>query len=177
MSILDRLTGAGVAESRHTNGNGIASGKGLHRLAAVRRVQGVSRRTLARKLNIEVTEVRRQEDPEADLSLSKLYEWQKALDVPVSELLVESDDALSKPLLQRAQLVRLMKTALAIREQAEAEGVNGLSQTLIDQLAEVMPELRGVSAWHAVGKRRGLGELGIAAQRSMSDAVFIDLTD
>jgi transcriptional regulator with XRE-family HTH domain len=144
---------------------------------AVRRLQGISRRTVARRLNSDVATVRRQEDPSVDLPISQLYEWQRALEVPVSELLVESDDSLSQPLLRRAQLVRLMKTALAIREQAEHEAVNTLAQTLIDQLIEVMPELRGVSAWHAVGKRRRLDELGVAAHRSLSDDVFIDLTD
>ena len=52
-----------------------------------------------------------------------------------------------------------------------------MTQTLIDQLTEMMPELQGVSPWHSVGKRRRLDELGIAAQRSLSDEVFLDLTD
>ena len=54
-----------------------------------------------------------------------LYEWQKILEVPIVELLVESEDVLSKPLLQRAQLVRLMKTALAILEQADSKATRG----------------------------------------------------
>ena len=33
----------------------------LHRLATVRRSQGVSRRTLARRMNVDVAEIRRQE--------------------------------------------------------------------------------------------------------------------
>ncbi len=64
--------------------------RGFHRLAAVRRSQGVSRRTIARRMNVEPAEVRRQEDEQSDLPLSVLYQWQKALDVPLSELLVES---------------------------------------------------------------------------------------
>ncbi len=85
--------------------------------------------------------------------------------------------SLSQPLLQRAQLVRLMKTALAILEQADNETTRGMAQTLVDQLVEVMPELQGISAWHAVGKRRRLDELGIAAMRTLSEDVFIDLVD
>lgn len=149
----------------------------LHRLATVRRLQGISRRTVAKRLHIEVSEVRRQENESRDLSLSVLYEWQKALDVPISELLVESEDSLSQPLMQRAQMVRLMKTALALMEQAEHDGTRLMAQTLVDQLVEVMPELAGVSAWHAVGKRRRTDELGIAATRGLSDDVFIDLMD
>jgi transcriptional regulator with XRE-family HTH domain len=149
----------------------------LHRLGAVRRQQGISRRTLAKRLNVDPAEIRRQEEDCPDLPLSVLYEWQKALDVPVAELLVESGDSISLPLQQRAQLVRLMKTALALLEQADNEPTRRMAKTLVDQLVEVMPELQGVSAWHAVGKRRRLDELGIAATRTLSDDVFIDLRD
>jgi hypothetical protein len=152
-------------------------GQPLHRLGIVRRLQAISRRTVARRLNVDVTEVRRQEEESCDLPLSTLYLWQQALEVPLSELLVESSDALSLPLMQRAQLVRLMKTGLAILEQANDDGVRLMAQTLVDQLVEIMPELRGVSAWHAVGKRRRLDELGNAANRALSDEVFLDLTD
>ena len=50
-----------------------------------------------------------------------------------------------------------------------------MAQTLVDQLVEVMPELQGISAWHAIGKRRRLDELGIAAMRTFSEDVFITL--
>ena len=172
MSIVEYTAGAGgTGDVRVSLGHRV-----LHRLAAVRRLQGLSRRALARRLNVDVVEIRRQEE-ETDLPLSVLYEWQKVLEVPLCELLVESEDSLSQPLLERAQLVRLMKTALAIQEQADNEGTRAMAQTLIDQLVEVMPELRGVSAWHAVGKRRRLDELGIAAQRTISEDSFIDLVD
>ncbi len=118
-----------------------------------------------------------QENKHSDLPLSQLYEWQKALEVSVGELLVESVDALSEPLMKRAQLVRLMKTALAIMEQAEQEPLQLMARTIIDQLAEMMPELRGVSPWHAVGNRRRLDELGVAAQRGLSEEVFLDMND
>jgi len=41
----------------------------------------------------------------------------------------------------------------------------------------VMPELGGVSAWHAVGQRRRLDEYGRAAERRLSPDVFMDLLD
>ena len=44
-------------------------------------------------------------------------------------------------------------------------------------LVEMMPELREVSSWHAVGKRRSRKELGAAAERCMSDDVFMDRLD
>ena len=151
--------------------------RGFHRLATVRRLQGVSRRSLARRLNVEIAEVRRQEDESNDLPLSVLYEWQKVLDVPLAELLVESDDDISRPLMQRAQLVRLMKTALALRDEAAVEPARRTAQLLVEQLIEVMPELEHVTAWHAVGKRRRRNDLGIAAIRGMSEEVFLEAGD
>ena len=133
-----------------------ANHRALHRLATVRRLQGISRRTLAKRLNVDVAEIRRQEEETNDLPLSVLYEWRKVLDVPIAELLVESEDSLSQPLVQRAQLVRLMKTALAILEEADNEATRVMAQTLVDELVEVMPELQGIGAWNAVGKRRQL---------------------
>ena len=172
MSIVDCACGA-----EGSQGLNLPAKQPLHRLAAVRQLQGISRRAIARRLNVDIAEIRRQENEFSDLPLSKLYQWQKALEVPVGELLVESDDSLSEPLMKRAQLVRLMKTALAILEQAEQEPVHLMAQTLIDQLTEMMPELRGVSPWHAVGKRRRLDELGMAAERGLSDEVFLDMND
>jgi len=149
----------------------------LHRLGTVRRLQGVSRRKLAQRMQVDVAEIRRQEKEDNDLPLSVLFEWQKVLDVPISELLVESEDSLSQPLKWRAQLVRLMKTALAILEQADNETTSKMAQKLVDQLVEVMPELQGITAWHAVGKRRRMNEVGMAALRTLSDDVFSDLAD
>ena len=147
----------------------------LQRLAAVRRQQGLSRGTVARRLNIETEQVRQQESESSDLPLSMVYAWQKVLEVPVADLLVEPGDALTSPVLQRSQLVRLMKTVLAISEQTKQESVRRMVQTMVGQLVEIMPELANVSAWHAVGKRRRLSELGVAAQRSLSDEVFMDV--
>ncbi|MGA2064285.1 MAG: helix-turn-helix transcriptional regulator [Thermoguttaceae bacterium] len=175
MSIVDsssQTEGQGEGELRLSG-----SPRALHRLATVRRLQGISRHTLARRMHVEVSDVSRQEDETSDLPLSKLYAWQKALDVPVAELLIESEDTLAQPLLQRAQMIRLMKTALAIFEQSVEDTVRLMAQTLVEQLIEIMPELRGVSAWHTVGKRRRLDELGVAAERSLSEEVFIDLSE
>jgi len=154
-----------------------APSRPLHRLGIVRRLQGISRRTVARRLNIEVSAVRRQEEETSDILLSNLYQWQQVLEVPAAELLAEADDALSPPVLQRAQLVRLMKTALAIVERADQVSVRRMAQTLVDELTEMMPELVHITPWHAVGKRRRLDELGKAAKRSLPDDLFLDLQD
>jgi len=143
--------------------------RALHRLATVRRVQGISRPTLARHMNVDVAEIRRQEAETSDLPLSVLYEWRKILDVPISELLVDSDGSLSQPLQQRAQLIRLMKTALSLLEQANTAPERLMAQNIVDQLTEIMPELEGVSAWNVVGIRRTLDEVGAAALRMVPE--------
>jgi transcriptional regulator with XRE-family HTH domain len=144
----------------------------LHRLGAVRRQQGVSRRTMARRLNVDLPTIKQQEDETSDLNLSTLLAWQRVLEVPLVELLVDSDDPLSGPILKRAKMVRLMKTATAIIERARQPGIRRMAQMLAEQLIDLMPELAGVSPWHAVGKRRTRDEVGQAAHRSFSTDAF-----
>lgn len=144
----------------------------LHRLAEVRQQQGVSRRTVARRMNVDLAEVKEQEDDSADLPLSVLYHWQQALEVPIAELLVESDDALSPPVMMRAKMVRIMKTAAAILERAQQPGIRRMAQMLVEQLVELMPELAEVTPWHTVGKRRTKDDLGQAAERGRALEAF-----
>lgn len=150
-------------------------GRPLHRLRDVRRMQGISRRTVARRLKVDVSTVKSQEDSSTDLCLSILYDWQSVLQVPVEELLVEAEDQLSSPILRRARMVRLMKTALAILERAQQQGIRRMAQMLVDQLLELMPELAGVGPWHAVGKRRTQDELGEVVNRRLSPEALADL--
>jgi transcriptional regulator with XRE-family HTH domain len=152
-------------------------GQPLHRIGTVRRLQGISRRTVARRLNVEVSQVKLQELATSDMLLSRLYEWQRALEVPVTELLVEPGESLSPPVLERAQLVRVMKTVLSILEEAEQEPIRRMAQTLVEQLVTMMPELASVSSWHAIGHRRRRDDLGVAAERRLSDDLFLDSMD
>ena len=140
-------------ESINGEGSDLMIHRALHRLATVRRLQNILRRGLARRMNVDVAEISRQEDETCDLPLSVLFQWQEALDVPLVELLAESADAISPPLMRRACLIRLMKTAMALLEQVDAESERDLAQALVDQLIEVMPELQGIGPWHAIGKR------------------------
>jgi transcriptional regulator with XRE-family HTH domain len=149
----------------------------LHRLGEARRQEDVSRRNVARHLGITVEDVRRQECETTDLPLSVLHKWANVLSLPVAELVAEPDDSLATPLFNRASLVRVMKTAVAILEQTRDPRTKRSARTMVDQLIEIMPELRGISAWHAIGKRRRLNELGIAAERSLSDEIFMDVVD
>jgi hypothetical protein len=156
--------------------SGEVSERPLHRIGEVRRRQGISVRSAARRLHTSAEQVRRQEDPRADLPLSELYQWQTALEVPIAELLVELDAPLSEPVLTRARLLRVMKTVRAIKGTANSASVMRLTTMLEEQLVELMPELRDVAPWHSVGRRRSPDELGRAAERTLPDSFFTDAT-
>ena len=141
----------------------------MHRVGLVRRQQGISLRTAARHMGEHASRLRDQEEESTDLTLSQLYAWQQVLDVPVSDLLVESDGPLSRPVMQRAQMVRLMKTAASILESADNPAVRCMAENLINQLIETMPELREISAWHSIGQRRSQEEMGVAYERRLAD--------
>jgi transcriptional regulator with XRE-family HTH domain len=153
------------------NGCG-APERALNRIQEVRRQQGVSLRRVGQLLHTDVRELRREEDPQSDLPISRLYQWQEALEVPVADLLVDSGAPLSAPVMERARLVRIMKTVAAIREKAQSTGIERLAQTLVDQVLEIMPELKGINPWHSVGQRRSLEEYGRIVERTYSDQLW-----
>lgn len=145
----------------------------LHRIAEVRQQQGVTLRNVARRLGIEMAVIRRQEQPDADLRISDLLRWQHVLEVPLSDLLEEGEGQLSGPVLARSRMVKLMKTAAAIREQVGNEGqATRLISQLIEQILEIMPELADVTPWHTVGQRRTLDDVGRVARHPVSDDLF-----
>jgi transcriptional regulator with XRE-family HTH domain len=144
----------------------------LHYLESVRRRERISQRTVSRRLGIDMATVREQERESADIPLSVLYQWQSVLDVPLIELLVEPDDSLSPPIAKRAHLLRLMKTVLSILERSNEMPVKRMAETMINQLAEIMPELREVNAWHVYGPRSSRNEYGRAAEHTLPDSMF-----
>jgi hypothetical protein len=141
----------------------------LQKLSAARRRQGLSVRCVAQRLGRTVSEVRAQEDENADLLISELYRWQAALEVPIEELLEDPDDTLSPRVMTRARLLKIMKTTMAIRRAARSESERRLARLLIEQLLEIMPELKEVSGWPAVGHRRRADEIGRIAENPISD--------
>jgi transcriptional regulator with XRE-family HTH domain len=125
-----------------------------HRIAEVRNEQGISLRTVSRRTGIEVSVLRAQEEGLVELTLADLHRWQQALEVPFADLLQEGANSLSPPVRQRAQLVRIMKTARSIAETSPSERVSRLAEMLREQLTELMPELAEVVAWPNQGSRR-----------------------
>ncbi len=145
-----------------------------HRIAEVRRQQGISLRSITRKMGLSLDEIRQQEDPTSDLTLSQLTAWQRALEVPLASLLLDLDAPLSSPVMTRARLLRIMKTVQAMRESARDAGTQRMALMLSEQLVELMPELKDVSAWHSVGQRRTQDEVGRIAERPISDNFIQD---
>jgi hypothetical protein len=145
---------------------------GLHRVAQVRHQQGVSLRTISRRTGVEVKELRRQEDPGTDLLLSTLRMWQSALDVPLIDLLEDESQTLSRPVKERAKLVRIMKTVVSLCEACEGNvRLERLSRMLREQLVELMPELSEIGGWPQCGTRRGADVLG----RIVHEPISVDL--
>jgi transcriptional regulator with XRE-family HTH domain len=146
-----------------------AGRRSLQRLAQVRKQQGMSLRTMARRLGVDETTAIEQEQETADPRLSTLYAWQRILEVPIAELVEGSTARLSAPVLERARLVRLMKTAAAISETTQGNSIRRIVTMLIEQLVEIMPEFREVTAWNTVGQRRTLDDYGRAVERQVPD--------
>ncbi len=157
-----------------TSVNGSQPTTKLHRIQEVCGQQGVTIRSLTRKMDLNADEIRDQSSPQADLRISDLLRWQKVLEVPLVDLLVEADGALSEPVKRRASMLRVMKTAKAILESAHDRSVKRMATMLVSQLVEIMPELEEVSAWHTVGQRRTQHELGRIVERTIPDNFFND---
>jgi hypothetical protein len=144
----------------------------LHRLAEVKVQQSLSSRVLAKRLGTTPKEIDRQLSAYCDLPLSQLYKWQKALDVPLAELLVAPRRALSPAIDRRARLVRLMKSVRSLQRLADTDPLRILAQRLADQLIEIMPELVDVDSWPAVGQRRMTDDVSALELRAVPDSVF-----
>ncbi|MGI9456265.1 MAG: hypothetical protein ACR2NU_06860 [Aeoliella sp.] len=144
--------------------------KPFHRIAEVRNQQDMTLRTLARRTGIPAEELSRQEDPYCDLTMSQLVVWQQELQVPLVNLIVDRDDVLCNSILTRARLLRTMKTVQSISDSARDSQIRRLAERACDQLVEVMPELREVSAWPKVGQRRTHSDFGRIAECPIPDS-------
>jgi transcriptional regulator with XRE-family HTH domain len=147
-------------------------GQALHRIQEVRRLQGMSLRTAARQLGTDIRSIRAQEQATSDLRLSDVYNWQRALDVPVAELLVDESESLSRPVRERAAMLKIMKTARSLVEAAHPGPAKRMAENLVEQLLDLMPELKEVSPWHSVGQRRSLDEMGRIAEQPLGDPSY-----
>ncbi len=113
---------------------------GLHRLAAARREKGMSCFNVARRIGVTVEEVRLQEEA-ADLPISTLNLWAAALDMPVTDLIVEPEEFVHATHLAKSQAERLLQLAAKLRDGSRRRSIQRLAQTFLDQLAEMQPAL------------------------------------
>ena len=90
----------------------------------------------------DIRSIRAQEQATTDLRLSDVYSWQRALDVPVSELLVDETESLSRPVRERAAMLKIMKTARSLVEASHPGPAKRMADNLVEQLLDLMPELK-----------------------------------
>ncbi|MBR4833151.1 MAG: hypothetical protein IKU86_02305 [Thermoguttaceae bacterium] len=140
----------------------------LHFIAETLRKQGATVAGCARRLGLSPAEVVEQTRPDADLTLSQIYAWRAALDVPLAELL-PLEDVVPDPIRNRALLLRTMKTARQLQELSRGGRLERVAESLVDQLIELMPELAETPAWPSVGQSRAPREPGFATRRVDSD--------
>lgn len=138
-----------------------SASKIYHRIAEVRAQQGLSLRTISRRTGLDVKELKRQEVPTCNLSLSQVLVWQKALEVPLVDLLEDESEVLSRPVKERAQMVRIMKTVVSLGEVCQGNVRLGRLTTMLrEQILQLMPELAEIGGWPQCGSRRGSDVMG-----------------
>ena len=81
---------------------------------------------------------------------------------------------ISVPVMTRAQLLRMMKTVVTILERCKQKSIRRMAQFLSEQLVEVMPELKEIAPWPAVGRRRTSRDLGQAARQRLTSVRYVD---
>ncbi len=139
--------------------------KDLQRVAEARKQQGFSLRTISRRTGLDLRTLRAHEVPSTDMKLSELRAWQMALEVPLVDLIEDDLQPLSSPVKDRAMLVRIMKTVVAIKEAGGSPRIQRLADMLFDQMVALMPELKEIGAWPQHGGRRASGNSRIVEQQ------------
>ena len=128
--------------------------KRYHRVATVRKLEGMSAARAATRLGVPASHIHRLEDEHLDLPISLLYAWHRALEVPLSELMVGDDDGTPSAIWDRAKLLKAMKTVASIREVTDDPEIERMATNLRNELLQIMPELDEVKAWPRAGTPR-----------------------
>lgn len=155
----------------------VAVPKKLQRVGEARQQQGFSLRTISRRTGIDLRSLRSHEIPTTDMKLSDLRAWQLALEVPLVDLIEDDAQPLSSPVKDRANLVRIMKTVVAIKEAGGSPRIQRLAEMLFEQMVELMPELKEVGGWPQHGSRRSNGSSRIVEQQVNTQALGLEKMD
>jgi len=131
------------------------------KLREIRERERVTPRAMATRLGMFTQEYMRLETCPR-LAISNLLECQQALNVPLCEFF-----DLQHPVPQRAQLLRVYKTAAAIRELSLSHEMQVLIDRLMEDLEILDPELsRNVKRWQThkrTGDEASMRELNMIA--------------
>jgi transcriptional regulator with XRE-family HTH domain len=111
----------------------------LHRIAAVRRREGLSLQDASEILGIPVDFVVWQERETSDLQLDELWAWQRALDVPVEDLLIDPYSPMPSTAVTQKQIHRAMKTTLAIAHRTASFRIQRMAKRIAELLLEIVP--------------------------------------
>lgn len=123
-----------------------------HRLQTVRQKQCISLRDVAVKTGVSVEMASREENGEADLTLGRLFEWQKALGVPISDLLVSNQfPSENEEIKSIAKTIQLAKQTL---QRSDSPDVRSMTQAIIEELNRLMSIVESANAKESV-KRAG----------------------
>ena len=109
----------------------------LHRIREIREQMGITPRHAARMLNVSLDELRRQEDPSSDLTISELQNWQDLLDGDVYDLIVDQEVPFPRAALSSHDVSSFLETATRMLDDSECPAVKRLAETLTNQLREI----------------------------------------
>jgi transcriptional regulator with XRE-family HTH domain len=146
----------------------------LHRLSIVRKLRKLTLNEVARQLQLPYEEARRQEQETSDLALSQLYRWQRLLQVPIADLLVDGDESLGVPAVKKEALTAVLEVALQIIAHTRQPGIRRIAHTLVDQLVELSPELKPIADAHTAGQAHLFDEQGRALKGALPVDFFLD---
>lgn len=146
----------------------------LHRIRDVMKAEGVSPRTVARRLKLPMIEVKAQASGAGDMTLSQLYAWAKTLGVSAAELLHDCDGSSKLEVMQKKALIRAARQVRMMIDHIPDSAARIIADNIFKALCEVMPELADVSGDQWVGAKRPTWELGRIADHPVPEGLTLD---
>ena len=108
----------------------------FHRLRTVRQEQCMSLRDIAERTNVSVQTASQEESGEIDLSLSRLFAWQSALEVPIAELLVSYKFSGDNE--EQRSITKAIQLARQVVQRSDSPDVRSMTKAIVDELTQLM---------------------------------------
>ena len=115
----------------------------FHNIKQIRLEKGGCFKRITKVIGREAQSLREEEDPTADLCLSQIYQWANALDVDVTELLVndeENDDSTYRIMRDERTRKSLIKIVAKIYDKSQGS-IRAFAVTCMGTLLTIDPEL------------------------------------